>query len=74
MNRSSAVLGIAFVLGLALWTGSVLLMAYALAAGSIVLIAGVLVKKVFRHYQGAASAQSNLADQAENVTLDGEAA
>jgi len=74
MNRSSAVLGIAFVLGLALWTGSVLLMAYALAAGSILLIAGVLVKKVFRHYQGAASAQSSLGEQAENVTLDGEAA
>ena len=74
MNRSSAVLGIAFVLGLALWTGSVLLLAYALSAGSILLIAGVLVKKVFRHYQRAATAQSNVGDQAEKVTLDGEAA
>lgn len=74
MNRPSAVLGIAFVLGLALLTGSVLLMAYGLAAGSILLIAGVLLKKAFRRYQRAATTQSNVADQTESVTLDGEAA
>jgi hypothetical protein len=74
MNRPSAVLGIAFVLGLAVLTGSVLIMAYGLAAGSVLLIAGILFKKAFRRYRDAATAPSNIADQTESVTLDDEAA
>jgi len=75
VNRPWAALGIGLVFVVALSTGTVLLVAYAMAIGSMLLPVGVLLRRAFRRYrEGADPTKSPLTPFSEGSEIDGKAA